>query len=136
MDIDLNHCVPQKLAVDTPYRALLEKVRSTETFTEREAEVLDYILRTRVRLITELKLLEEARTLAETLERILHIRHHHRLNNVAGVSYYERWQGYRMIIEDAISVIRDEREFGEEMKNSPVISIFNEFVQRSSSRMA
>lgn len=105
-NIDLIHCVPERLAEEADLNDLLQTIRSIEQWQERHAEVLDYIYRMRlIRLLTRRSSEEGLRELADHLDRVTHPRRSEDLNSLAR-PYGERWSVYKDILENRLAALR------------------------------
>jgi hypothetical protein len=106
MSIDLVYDVPEELAQDAPLPELLKAVKSIETWTERHAEVLDYVYRRRVRaaLSGRATTIEALRELDRHLAQVTNPIRREALNAL-GKPYYERWCAYRELLEGPIALL-------------------------------
>jgi len=108
MSIDLACAVPETLAQEAKLGDLLDTVRNTAVWEDRQAEVLDYVYRERlIRLIRERAPVEEIRAFHEHLGRVAHPR---RKEAWEGLSkpYFARWSAYRDVLENRIAALSSE----------------------------
>jgi hypothetical protein len=109
--LDLIHCVPERLAEEADLDLLLETAKSIEKWTERHAEVLDYIYRQRlIRLLTGRAPADDLLALSNHLERMTHPR---RLDAMRGLEkpYGERWIAYKDTLESRMASLRSDAPF-------------------------
>ena len=99
--IDLSTCIPETLAESADLDDLLDTVRAMESWSDREAEVLDYIYRQRVDKVLRMEEKAEVRDLLDHLDRVTYPRHIKKLQ-VLEKPYHGRWTGYMDILEDRL----------------------------------
>ena len=133
MSIDLVHSVPEDLADRASLAELLDAVKSVETWTERHAEVLDYLYRRHlVASLSRHSTLEDLRELDRHLAQVTNPIRRIRLNGL-GKPYWDRWQAYRDLLEIRIALLRSAapqrlaaqpriREILERVARTPVLS--------------
>ncbi len=107
--IDFVHCVPEVLAEQATLGDLWETIRGTISWTEREAEVLDFIYRFRlIRLLRtrahSAAVRADLRALHEHLEGVVHPVRSEALNHLEK-PYAARWAAYREIVENRLAAI-------------------------------
>ncbi|MGH8570710.1 MAG: helix-turn-helix transcriptional regulator [Gammaproteobacteria bacterium] len=106
MRIDLAYDIPEELALGAPLPELLKAVKAIDTWTERQAEVLDYVYRYRIQAV-----LSDRRTTIEALREL--DRHLAQVTNpvrrdalnALGKPYYDRWCAYRELLEGPIALL-------------------------------
>lgn len=110
--IDLIHSIPESLAEAASIDDLTETVMNTDTWEERQAQVLDYIYRQRlVRLIRTAKrgesTLKELRAFAEHLDKTTHPSRIKKLHNLTK-PYGARWVAYLDILESRVAALESD----------------------------
>jgi predicted transcriptional regulator len=112
MAIDLIECVPQAHAESTDLDDLLDAARDIDTWTERHAEVLDYIYRYRLLrlLLSRRKTSEQRKELLELTRHFRQVTAGHRVAAMAKLkkSYPDRWAALRDLAADRIDMIESD----------------------------
>jgi len=104
-----NYNPDDNIVEEVSYRDLFETIKSKESFTQREADVLDWIFRCRLRFLIVLRIEEESSRFMDLLERIIHHRgRQDKLSNINGINYIHRWGAYWSILNDSVICIIDE----------------------------
>lgn len=109
--IDFNHCVPEVLAKTASLADILTAAKAITTWSDRTAEVLDYIYRTRLARLLKNRdyskdIADELLEFSEHLERITHPGRAKQLNGLTH-AYGERWLGYLELLEDRINAVQN-----------------------------
>ncbi len=106
--IDLINCVPEILADSADLHDLLTSARKTEKWEERQAEVLDYIYRSRIiQFIRKPPQLDEMQALIEHLDRMTHPTIVKKFAHLTK-PYAARWGVYMDLLDSRLSALQSQ----------------------------